>query len=116
MKRITAVARVRQAEAELAAAERELERSALPWRRRLQRHRGAVTIFGGFVGGLALTLLPSRWWARVGALVGASAAGIARSALTPALIGAVVSQIRHGGDTRPVVAAAPPVSDDPERV
>jgi hypothetical protein len=105
MKRITAAARVRQAQAELAVAERELAKSALPWRRHLQRHRSALTLFGGFASGLALTLLPSRWWERTGALVGSMAAGVARSAFTPAIIGAVIAQIRRGDDVDPPVTS-----------
>jgi hypothetical protein len=106
MKRITAAMRVRQAQNQLVAAEDELAKSALPWRRGLQRHRGALALCGGFIGGLALTLLPPRWWARVGAVIGATAAGVARSALTPAVIGAVISQIRRGEDAHPAVVSA----------
>jgi hypothetical protein len=104
-KRTSAAARVRQAQAELALAERELAKSARPWRRRLQRHRSALVLFGGFTSGLALTLFPPHWWARIGAAVGATAAGAARSALTPAVVGAVLSRMRrsdqHLADSTP---------------
>ncbi|MGH8042107.1 MAG: hypothetical protein ACREPN_08705 [Rudaea sp.] len=50
---------------------------------------------GGLGSGLALALLPLRWWARMGAALGASAAYVARSALTPALLGAAFAQLRR---------------------
>jgi hypothetical protein len=93
-----AAVRVRVAQAELAAAERELARSARPWQLRLQRHRNALVLCGGFVSGLALTFLPTRWWARFGAGVGATAAVAARSTLTPALIGALLAKVRRSSD------------------
>ena len=89
----TAIARVRLAEAELATAEREFMKSALPWRQRLHRHRNALNLASGFAAGLALTLLPSRWWAGVGAAVGKTAASSARSPLAPAILGAVLSHL-----------------------
>jgi hypothetical protein len=106
MKRVSAVARVRLAQAELVAAEAELAKSARPWRRNLQQHRGALTLAGGFVSGLALTLLPPGWWARAGATVGSAAAMLARSALTPAMIGAVISRIRRDDEATPTAASA----------
>ncbi len=101
MKRVSAIARVRRAQAELAAAEAAFAKSALPWQRKLQRHRSAFTLLGGFASGLALTLLPPHWWARAGATVGTIAATVARSALTPALIGAVISRIRRDEEVQP---------------
>jgi len=106
MKRISAAARVRQARAELAVAERELVKSARPWWRRLHRHRRVLILFGGFASGLALALFPSRWWARIGATVGATAAGIARSALTPAIVGAVLSHTRRSDNVSRTPAQA----------
>lgn len=98
MKRPSAAARVRLAQAELAVAQRELAKTARPWRQRLQRHRKAVILMSGFASGLALTLLPPRWWARIGSAAGATAAGAARSAFTPAVVGAVISRLRRGDD------------------
>lgn len=89
----SAIARMHLAQAELATAEREFMKSALPWRQRLHRHRNAINLASGFVAGLALTLLPSRWWAGVGAALGKTAASSARSPLAPAIIGAVLSQL-----------------------
>ncbi len=106
MKRASVVAKVHLAQAELSAAEAELAKSARPWQRNLQQHRGALTLAGGFVSGLALTLLPPRWWARAGATVGAAAATMARSALTPAVIGAVIARIRRDDAANPTAASA----------
>ena len=83
------------AEAELASAENALVASAQPWRRRLRRHRGALILCGGFASGLALTFFPPRWWARIGAFAGSTAAIAARSAFTPAIIGAVLAHFRR---------------------
>jgi len=97
MKSANAAARVRAAEAEVASAKRALIASARPWRWRMQRHRGALIVCGGFVSGLALTFFPPRWWARMGAFAGATAATAARSAFTPAVIAAVVAHYRRNG-------------------
>lgn len=89
-----AVARVRRAREELDTAERDLERSAKSRRGVLRPRRSAVAIFGGFVSGAALVLLPARWWRRAGAAAGGLAAAAARSALTPMIVGAALSQVR----------------------
>ena len=94
----SAAARVSRAQAELAMAERELVKSALPWQQRLQRNRSTITLVSGFSAGLALALFPSRWWARAGAAVGATAAGAARSGLAPAIVGAVLSHLLSSED------------------
>ena len=95
MKKPSAAAQVRMAEAELASAKRALIASARPWHWRMQRHRGALIVCGGFVSGLALTFFPPRWWARMGAFAGATAATAARSAFTPAVITAVLAHFRR---------------------
>lgn len=97
-KRTSAVTRVRLAQVQLAAAEQELAASTQPWWRRIRRHRGAIAAFGGLSSGMALTLLPPRWWARFGAVFGATAAFVARSSLTPALIGAALAQVRRNDE------------------
>jgi hypothetical protein len=108
MKRVSATTRVRLAEANLACAERALVESARPWRVHLRKHRSALILVGGFASGLALTFFPPRWWARIGAFAGATAATAARSAFTPAIVGAVMAQFRrdHGADSTPAQAAA----------
>ena len=92
--RTSAEARVRRAEAELAAAEIHLQHSARPWRRRIETHRAESIVLAGFATGLALALLPTRWWGRIGAALGTVTAAAARSMLTPAFIGATVAKVR----------------------
>ena len=92
----TAAARVRQAEANLVSAEHALIRSARPWRWRLREHRTTLILCSGFASGLALTFFPPRWWARIGAFAGATAATAARSAFTPSIVGAVLAHARRG--------------------
>ena len=104
MKPESATARVRRAETELASAERDLLASATPWRWRLRRHRSALILCGGFASGLALTFFPPRWWARIGAAAGSTAATAARSAFTPAIIGAVLGHFRRN-DVTPSIDA-----------
>jgi hypothetical protein len=89
----SAALRMSQAQAELAAAEREFVKSARPWQRQLQQHQSAITLISGFSAGLALALFPPRWWARAGATLGSAAASTARSALAPAIVGAVLSHV-----------------------
>jgi hypothetical protein len=108
MKIASAAARVRMAEANLVSAERALVASARPWRWRMQRHRSALLLCGGFASGLALTFFPRPWWARIGAFAGAAAATAARSAFTPGIIGALLAHIRRGNDAAEV--ASPPSS------
>ena len=103
----SAAARVSTAQAELAAADRDLAESLLPWQRPLQQHRGAITMISGFSAGLALALLPPRWWAGLGAALGTTAASTARSALAPAIVGAVLSHVLRSEDaSRKTVPAA----------
>jgi hypothetical protein len=95
MKSISASARVRRAQEELIAAQNALERNTRPWYLWWCKHRSHIAIGGGLAGGLALTLLPPRWWARVGAVVGESTAIAARSVLVPILIGVLLPQKRR---------------------
>jgi len=101
--RTSAQERVRKAEAELAIAENNLRRTAQPLRAQLQQHRTATLLFGGFVTGIALTLLPTRWWGRIGAVAGTVSAAAARSLLTPAFMGAAFAKLR---DKKPSATAA----------
>lgn len=93
--------RVRQAQAELASAQRDLQRDWAPWRARLRRHRAAAIVIGGMAGGAALALLPVRWWSGVGAVLGRVAALAARSTLTPALAAAALARVRGTTPRRP---------------
>jgi hypothetical protein len=109
MKRVTPANRVRLARLRVAAAENELAQSALPWRQSLRKHQSAVAICGGFTSGLALAMLPPSYWGRFGATLGATAAWVARSALAPPLIGALLSQLRRSAE--PVKDAAETTTD-----
>ncbi|HSE13859.1 MAG TPA: hypothetical protein VLB69_14595 [Rudaea sp.] len=84
--------RIRKARAELASAHAGIERDIAPWRRALNRRRMAWIVAGGFVGGFALSWLPPRLWARIGAVVGSSAAVMARSLVTPMIAGALLAR------------------------
>lgn len=99
MKQTSPATQVRVARIQLESAERELVKSVRPWRDRLRKHRQALALAGGFTGGLALVVLPARWWARAGAVAGSAAAGAARSVLTPMLLGAAVAWLRPNRST-----------------
>lgn len=88
----TAQTRIRTARAELASAQSGIERDIGPWRRAFNRRRMAWIVAGGFVGGFALSWLPPRLWARIGAAAGSSAAIVARSLLTPIIAGALLAR------------------------
>ena len=105
MNATSAAARVREAQAELARAEYNLAQTAELWRRGLRRHRTAVLLGSGFASGLAVSLLPVRWWGRIGAVVGSVGAAAARSFLTPAFLGAAVGKLSGRANAeRPVSA------------
>ena len=84
--------RIRTARAELDSARAGIERDIAPWRRSFERRRTAWLVAGGFAGGFALSFLPPRVWARIGALVGSSAAVVARSLVTPMIAGALLAR------------------------
>ena len=88
----SAQARVRAAQAELDAAHRALARSSAPIEASIRRRRATWILASGFFGGLALSSLSPRLWARIGALVGSASALVARSVLTPMIAGALVSR------------------------
>jgi hypothetical protein len=94
MKPSSAQARVGEAQIKLAIAELQLEKSSRPLRARLRAHRAAVIVVGGFTSGLALSLLPVRWWGHIGSALAKIAAGVARSALAPTLAGAAMAQVK----------------------
>jgi hypothetical protein len=103
---MSAAARVSKAQAELALAERDLVENTLPWQRRLQRNRSGIALISGFSAGLALALLPSRWWAGLGATLGTTAASTARSGLAPVIVGAVLSHLLRSADANRKIAPA----------
>jgi len=69
------------AERDAIAAQRALRANLQPWRQTLDAHRTAALLGGGFASGLALALLPIRWWSRAGALAFRLAAHTARMPL-----------------------------------
>lgn len=89
-------ARVQAAQAELSMAETNLAHTVQPWRVKLREHRTAFVLAGGFATGLAVALLPTRWWGRIGALAGSVAgtvvAAAAKSFVTPAVMGAALAR------------------------
>lgn len=105
MKQTSPATQVRAARIQLESAERQLANSARPWKQRLREHRQALALAGGFTSGLALVVLPARWWARAGAVAGRAAAGAARSVLTPMLLGAAVAWLRPNRSSNGSVAA-----------
>jgi len=95
-------ARVEAAQAELTAAETTLAHTVEPWRAKLTEHRTALVLAGGLATGLAVALLPTRWWGRIGALAGSIAgtlgAAAAKSFVTPAVMGAALARKKAAGD------------------
>lgn len=93
MSRTGARARVLRARMELDEAERQLELRWQPWRERLRRHRLALLIGGGLLGGIALATVAPKRWSRVGAALFGGSARLARSAVGPAVLGALWTSI-----------------------
>lgn len=108
MKAPTAQERVMLAQAELDAAHAALARDTFPLKSSLRKHRGAWIVGGGVVSGFALSFLPTRLWARIGAVVGGGSAMLARSMITPMIAGALMSlQQRSDSSAQP-----PPAQSD----
>jgi predicted lipid-binding transport protein (Tim44 family) len=91
------------------AAQRRLETArsrfrhdTAPLRAAFARHRAAWLVAGGLAGGLVVGMLPRRFWSRIGAVLGSAGGILARSVLTPMVVGAIVA--RDHAD----VAARPP--------
>jgi hypothetical protein len=84
--------RVSEAQADVDAARTELADSLAVIRTRMRNHRAGVIIGAGLVSGFALSLLPTKLWARVGAVLGATGALVARSVLAPMIAGALIAR------------------------
>jgi hypothetical protein len=108
----TAKTRIRNARTELALARSEVRRDLEPWRATFDRHRTAWIVAGGFAGGLALAWLPTRLWARIGAVAGSGAAMAARSLLTPMIAGALIARKQSPAVSAPVAADQHDVAAD----
>jgi len=70
--------RLAAAEQAAIAARDEVRARWQPWRNTVDAHRTAALLGSGFAAGLALALLPVRWWSRAGALAFRIAARTAR--------------------------------------
>lgn len=92
MKGKAARARVRQARAEVADAERALAALTQSWRERLARHSAWLLIGGGALGGFALARVAPRHWSRAGAALFGGGAWLARLPLAPVILGALLSR------------------------
>ena len=80
---------VHRARIELEAAERKLDASWQRWHERLRRHRVALLIGSGLLGGFAIATVAPKRWARLGALVFGGGAWLMCSALMPTPLGAL---------------------------
>ena len=84
--------RIEAAQNNLAAAQQRLGHDAAVLRAAFNRRRATWIVAGGLAGGFALGALPPRVWSRVGALLGTSAAIVARSVLAPMIAGALFAR------------------------
>ena len=84
--------RVRAAQARVEAARLELTGHVAALRATLERRRTTLILGSGFVTGLAMGVLPTRIWSRIGAVLGGTGALLARSMLTPMVAGALLAR------------------------
>ena len=89
-------ARVNEAQADVNMARAELADSLAVIRTRMRNHRTGVILGAGLISGFALSLLPTKLWARVGAVLGATGALVARSVLAPMIAGALIARENQG--------------------
>ncbi len=92
---------VKRARLALTHAELALHRDCVSWRQRFHQHRTGILLGGGFLAGVALTVLPPKVWARVGSFVGGSAAWLVQSPFSPSLFGALFSLVRARPKPKP---------------
>ena len=85
----SAAERVRTAQTTLEVAHSTLLRDTVPIRASFHRHPVAWIVAGGLLGGFALSWLPIRLWTKIGATLAGGGALIARSLLTPLIVGAL---------------------------
>jgi hypothetical protein len=110
MNRGNARARVHRAEVELDAAEQQLAVRWQPWRERIRRQRLPWLIGGGFLGGLALAMVPPKRWASLGAVLFGGSAWLARSAIGPAMLSALWSEIQQSSPCDRMPSTARPAA------
>lgn len=85
--------RAEQARAELERSERALGARWQVWHARAEHSRPWLLAGIGFASGVAFATLPARWWARLGSVAFGGGARLARSALAPALLGPLWSNL-----------------------
>jgi len=103
MNRSSARARVRRARVELDAAEQQLAAGWQPWRAGFRNHRLSALIGAGLLGGFAAATVPPKHWARLGAAVFGGAAWLTRSAIGPAVLGALWTRVQGSSARAPAV-------------
>ena len=89
--------RVVAAQARVDATRVELTGHVAALRAIVQRRRKTLIVGSGLVAGVAVGLLPIRFWGGFGAMLGTVGALVARSMLTPMVAGALLA--RHGQST-----------------
>lgn len=110
MNRDNARARVHRAQQELDAAEQQLAAHWLPWRDRIGRHTLSLLIGSGLLGGFALSIVSPKHWARVGAALFGGSAWLARSAIGPAVLGALWTNIQSTSSSARAPATTHPAA------
>lgn len=106
-------ARLKAARSEIAPAQIALQRDLAAVRAWAGRHRGMLVTASGFLGGIALSALPRRFWRGIGGAAAAIAATMARSLLTPMIAGAFLAKRQSAATpspATPVPAAEPPAA------
>jgi len=109
MNRDKARVRVHRAQLQLDAAEEQLAARWPPLAERMGQHRFSLLVGGGLLGGLALTAVPTKTWAQIGAALFGGSAWIARSAVGPAVFGALWTSIQCSRISERASAPAHPV-------
>jgi len=99
MTRDNARARMHRARIEFDEAEQQFAAHWQPWHERMRRHRLSLLIGGGLLGGLALATVSPKHWSRVGAALFGGGAWLARSAIGPAVLGALWTNIQSPRST-----------------
>jgi len=88
---------------ELDAAEQQLAAGWQPWRAGFRNHRLSALIGAGLLGGFAAATVPPKHWARLGAAVFGGAAWLTRSAIGPAVLGALWTRVQGSSARAPAV-------------
>jgi hypothetical protein len=93
-------ARLEAALSEIEPAQIALQRDLATIRAWAARHRGLLAGAGAFLGGIALSALPRRFWRGIGGAAAGIAAAMARSFLTP-MVAAALAARRTAHDAAP---------------